>query len=935
MQQFWGKTGRQQASGGAASEPDAGQQAGGYHLLVCHCLDVAAVTRVYWQALGGLRRRFAARLGVREDELVDVLTLMMALHDVGKFAEGFQNLDPALFARLRGRQSGASYPHRHDALGKAAWEAWLLDVCQGEGWFDGAQGRAGRRVLDVLGEGVWGHQGMAVSTPGDRLAPQLFDPRGGREAQDALLEFARACAGLLLPAQRPRLPQDREALKPLTWAIAGSLVLCDWIGSDRDFFPFHESIPSLESYWEHALSRAAEALQAKGVLATPPSQVRGFDGLFHELAAAGATPRPAQQWASDWAPEPNTGHLVIIEDETGSGKTEAAWLATHALLRAGCAEGVYIALPTTATADAMFARVAEVYPRMFAASATPSLALAHGRAAVHRGFRELVVRAQGIPDDTRLDEDAPSEAMCAQWLADDRRLAMVAQVGVGTIDQALLSVLPVRYQALRLFGLARHVLVIDEVHASDAYVHQLVQALITFHTAQGGSVVLLSATLPKQMRLELLAAARTGMGGPPIEARELVQAHFPLITSLTRDQLREDPIPSAREEPLRTGISLLEVASADEALMRGVALLAEDEVLAQRCACWIRNTVADAAEAAAALRAQLGPSREVILFHARMTGAERGAIEREVLRRTGKESTPAQRAGLIVVATQVIEQSLDLDFDVMLTDLAPIDLLIQRMGRLRRHRRDALGATHAAPDARGARQLHVLAPVWCEDAPADWLRAPFPRAAYVYPDHGQMWRTMRALRRDGEIFLGDVSGACVRGLLEDVYGDTEVPDGLQDPSWKAEVEALSAKHLAQLNTLRLEAGYCREQQQAGWALDVHTPTRLGEPTTTVRLVAIGPRGGSDPMEHAQDERWTMSEVRLRRYRLEDAHHDDATRTIIEKAKEKMPDRGKFCLCLAVWPDGPDAWAGQGVNSSGEVVDVRYERGMGLMINGAL
>ena len=164
--------------------------------------------------------------------------------------------------------------------------------------------------------------------------------------------------------------------------------------------------------------------------------------------------------------------LFVIEDVTGAGKTEAALVLAHRLMCAGRASGAFVALPTMATANAMYGRLSDAYARLFVSSAHPSLVLAHGRSKLNDAFTDSILdgAAADAVDLRNDDADAPVAAQCAAWIADNRRKSFLAQLGVGTIDQALLAVLPSRHSPLRLLGLAQRVLIVDEAHAYDAYV---------------------------------------------------------------------------------------------------------------------------------------------------------------------------------------------------------------------------------------------------------------------------------------------------------------------------------------------------------------------------------------------------------------------------------------------------------------------------------
>jgi CRISPR-associated endonuclease/helicase Cas3 len=243
------------------------------------------------------------------------------------------------------------------------------------------------------------------------------------------------------PVSRP----ERPVLKASSWSLAGLTVLADWIGSRQSWFPYAAPDRDPRAYLvDVARPRALEALRLAGIAPTQVSTATGYRALTGEAPR----PSPIQSWA-EMVELPDGPFVAVVEDVTGGGKTEAALILAHRLLAAGRARGMYLALPTMATANAMYERLATCYRRLFADGETPSLALAHGSARLHKGFRASF---EGVADPERAferEEDPetekdPSGAACAAWLADDRRRAFLADVGVGTIDQAFLAVLPAR-----------------------------------------------------------------------------------------------------------------------------------------------------------------------------------------------------------------------------------------------------------------------------------------------------------------------------------------------------------------------------------------------------------------------------------------------------------------------------------------------------------
>ena len=882
--QYWGK-----------AQP-ASEEAERCHLLPYHCLDVAAVAFVYVRRNPVFLRQLMATTQIgSEDQLQRWLAFWLALHDLGKFSEAFQGQRPDLFIGLRGRAANAarSYRLRHDSLGMLYWRDVLSEVAAEQSWF-GQETGALLDGLDCWARAVTGHHGQPPETTSDSWKLH-FDKRDDRGAIEEFVSELRnlffgngnAC---ILDGANPA--EFLRASREVSWWVAGLTVLADWLGSNADYFGYCEKTMPLDEYWEIAKRQAEKALDASGVLpADQPDELR-FDALFPVIS----TPSPLQVWASTVPPA--DGALYMLEDVTGAGKTEAAVVLAHRLMSAGCADGFFIGLPTMATANAMYERIAQVYARLFAGNA--SLVLAHGQRNLVEAFAASVV-PNGPPDADRAQLDDSATARCAAWLADHNKRALLAPAGVGTIDQALLAVLTSKHQSLRLLGLFRKVLVVDEVHACDAYMQGVLENLLEFHARAGGSAILLSATLPGRMKQALLEAFARGRNEVAPALQTDARTAFPLVTAWSAqspEKLFETPI--ATRPDVRRQLAL-RYLSEQAAVVAGI----DAALAAGKCVCWMRNTVADALNAHALFKGRL-PDEKLTLFHARFTLHDRLLTEGKVLEYFGNASVPGQRAGRLVIATQVAEQSLDADWDMVVSDLAPIDRLIQRAGRLQRHPRDADGRRLAdgdAADRRGQPCLWVYGPAWTDEPAANWFKAIFPKAAGVYPHHGQLWLTARALQA-GSFAMPDDA----RRLIEGVFGDeADVPAGLQANANRAEGNDFAAASESRQNTVKLSQGY--ERGGFDWWSEAKTPSRLGEASMSVLLArwdgeqlrpwVPGPHG------------WAYSSVRVaeRLITRTAAPEDAARKAVFDAVVESLPNKGQWLVLLAL-EETSDGWVGE-------------------------
>ena len=829
--QFWGKA--------QPLKTNSGIQ---WHPLVYHSLDVAAVCSALLKSHRGFSECFKQLLGISEHDSASLICYLVCLHDIGKFAKKFQAKVPRFYPECFGDNlTGLATKFDHGAGGLRLFDASPSQFILPSG--------CSSRTSAPLIAAVTGHHG---APPERRSNENLLSLRTdfGQLGIDAAYEFISQVHELLLPPQEIRTLNSQRA-KHASFAVAGLAVLADWIGSKQEWFPYREPVQNLKTYWSNVQDRAKHAVIESGVVPTRKSCRLDYRDLLNEQVI----PSPMQVWAQEVKVFRGPA-LFMIEDETGSGKTEAALMLAHRLMITGTADGLYIALPTMATANAMFDRLSNAYRHLFASDTVPSLALAHSARDIHEGFRSAMsfegrfeAPYGGTYEPDNASEITASDA-CAAWITDDRRRTFLADVGAGTIDQALLSVLPSRHQSLRLLGLMRRVLILDEVHAYDAYMQREIEQLLEFQAGLGGSTILLSATLPMCVRKRLTDAFAKGMQKQTNDATPGMD--YPMVTSCTADaSVFCEKIKGRAERARKLPVQFFRTT--DEALNE-----IERETSNGKAILYIRNSVDDALDAHATLKIR---GIEARLFHARFALLDRFTIENQVLETFGKRSTSAIRSGQVLIATQVVEQSLDLDFDVLISDLAPIDLLIQRAGRLWRHKRQ---------ERTGHPKLLVVGPEPIPNADEEWFSRAFPRAQYIYGDHARLWLTARVLEEIGYI----ESPGGLRHLIESVYGfnaDEQLPDSLQARFFHAEGEAGAERGVATTNLLKFSNGYLRDG--GIWDSDVRTPTRLNDdPQVTLRLACIdngrivpyaAKTGSSDELWLT----WRLSEVNVSRRRV--------------------------------------------------------------------
>ena len=464
----------------------------------------------------------------------------------------------------------------------------------------------------------------------------------------------------------PVLNQPEEIL------LTGLLIMADWIASNTEYFPLIPvEEPGGEEIYPERADRAwrewdkqetASPWAAQSTIAEPDEFAKRF----------GFAPNAVQQAAIEAANTMDAPGILILEAQMGVGKTEAALAAAEIMASRFGLGGIFFGLPTQATANGVFPRLvqwAENQPD----DLPKSIRLAHGLAELNEEYIRLQHQVVPVEEDWESADAEEQRVRVHQWFRGSKQ-ALLANFVIGTVDQLLMAALCQKHVMLRHLGLAGKVVIVDECHAYDAYMNRYLDRALEWLGWYKVPVILLSATLPVQRRTELIEAYQQERRPSP-DALWKTSCGYPLLTWTDGQEVRQTAI------PLDTPSRKVQTVALTGDMLPGFL---REKMQTGGCAGVIVNTVRKAQEVAQQLQEAL-PDKEVQVFHAQFLMLDRAAREQELMRRVGKHSTSAERDGLIIVGTQVLEQSLDLDFDVMVTELCPMDLLLQRIGRLQRH----------------------------------------------------------------------------------------------------------------------------------------------------------------------------------------------------------------------------------------------------------
>lgn len=660
---------------GKADKNEAGNLI--WHPLAYHMLDVAAVAEVWLSGDEELKRIFSKISGFSKNSVVGKAALATGLHDVGKATVFFQNkieeiaekndLYYAIGANARGFD--------HGAFGCLWLNEWMDSEKEFQDWSKKYPFLQSESFLHLWKSACW-HHGKAYSNVDLYNLVEVDDKPGGKgNVFDHISKLRNHTVHFvvqsIMDCEKWELESNPSEVSPSCIRFfAGFVSVCDWIGSNINYFPYPVSVRP-EKYWEYSKKQAKAALDEIRVYGNKIEPITSFVRILD----SGKSPRPIQHVLE------NTNisgpSLMIVEAPTGEGKTESALFQ----FARNPGRGFYFGLPTQASANQISNRIKIFLEDKL--QTNEKAILAHGNAWLVKEIQKSKkYNSSNREDKNELDTTAESEH--SNWFSSKKR-TLLSRFGVGTVDQAMLAALNVKHGFVKLFGLTGKTLIIDEVHAYDSFMLPIIEHLLRWCGYLDVSVVLLSATLPSFMKKRLVAAYLDKKE----KDVELKKEHYPLLSIASKsnnafheiDSYQREKIGTRKSESITYSFLTHEkdsidpiVNELDERFKEGGNIL------------WICNTVKKAQFVYDSLKKRNKDNAELRLFHSRFTKADRLQKEEEIEKLYGDETKSTLRPKKsILVATQVAEQSLDIDFDLLISDIAPIDLILQRAGRIFRH----------------------------------------------------------------------------------------------------------------------------------------------------------------------------------------------------------------------------------------------------------
>lgn len=808
-ERFWAKTGKGEFRENGQPE---------YHPVICHLADTAAVAmeivRSYLSqsAIDTLKKG----MGIQDQEsLIRCCGFLAGCHDLGKVSPAFQFQVSKVGKALLGDNLYDlfhKYPGKvaHGLITAKTMPEFLVESGLGSNLSKREASRLARRLAIIVG----GHHGFF---PSQDTINNLDDELCGtdEDSEWRLQRFSQRIFEQLqgyVKLTETEFPSHCDNAAAMI--LAGLTTVSDWIASDPKEdggFPYANDDISFEKYQDRLPDLAKKALEQMGWIKAVKNKPMEFIELFPDITEL----RALQSASIDLSKTLVPPCLVMVEASMGEGKTEAALYLADYLQHQTSAGGFYIGLPTQATSNAMWERVRKFLGQRYQDEKFVNLTLSHSAASLKDDYYKCRLEEQVYDDDGK----SSVKVVVSKWHSAKRR-TLLTPYGVGTLDQGLMGIVRSKWQFVRLFGLAGRTVILDEIHAYDLYTSTLLEMFLEWLAVLGSPVIALSATLPKETRQKLLSAYAKGCGYSDVK---LPQAEYPRITTFSGG--KPDVFTFEASKHLCRSLNL-EWVKDDK---WKIAL--KEKLVSGGCVAVICSTVGRAQMVFRELQSHFKPDEELGLFHGRFLFVNRDRIEKKCLKDFGKESTTRPNK-YVLVTTQVIEQSLDVDFDLMISYIAPIDLLLQRSGRLHRHEeRD-----------KDRRELLKQPTMWLvEPTLNDEGKPNFQESEIIYNRH-ILLRTWLALRDRPCVQLP----AEMDALIESVYLDADAPEDLESvhqQDWQASLEDYkngeTRTKISKANAVKLPPAipesYPEDFTRAGTEDDDNTVakvTRLGDPTVT-------------------------------------------------------------------------------------------------------
>lgn len=722
-----------------------------HYPLICHLLDTAAVVQKIWEKTlsESFKNKISITLNMDKYRAKDFFSFLAGLHDIGKATPDFQKKSKEKKEELKKYNfcfKNCSDYH-HSLYSNVIIEKLLK--CK----------IASPKCAENIAAALAGHHGK-FPTSNDIHYVEINYRRLEQEWKDVFNDIL----GILLSLFN--ICDDNYSTKicieknhSFFIILAGLVSVADWIASAEEFFPYKGYSEDPKIHFQNSLKKTERAIeQIKWEIWKAEKDEYNFSDLFSKYK-----PNPLQQNVINISKNLKNASLVIIEAPMGDGKTEAAFYLLNHFNKTLEQNGAYFALPTQATANAMYNRLkiffGNIYPDDY-----KCLKLIHGNAVLAQYDDEVnsIDSINTYNDDDSVESNKASNQN-VDWFS-FRKRGLLAPYGAGTIDQTLLSVLQTKHFFVRLFGLSHKTIIFDEVHAYDTYMSTLLERLLEWLAAIDANVILLSATLPSEKRKNMIEAWQKGGGVKKAEIKSEekcpemeLKANYPRITYISKDK----KINSTSFETQRKITIKLNTNVPNN--INELAKYIINSVSKGGCAVCICNTVSKAQDVYSEIEKIIDENTNeqdgkinLMLFHARFPFEDRDRIEKEVINLFGKKGFEegGRPKKAILVATQVVEQSLDIDFDIMFTELAPIDLILQRSGRLQRH-----NIIQTPNHLRGNPVLYLIPPKINKDNYPD-----FENNKYVYSEY-ILYRTWLVIKELKQIKIPED----VEGFIERVY----------------------------------------------------------------------------------------------------------------------------------------------------------------------